>query len=311
MRFGIRTRVAAIAAGAVAVIGAGTGVAVSLPAAVTAAPAVSHQLNRVQLDAATVTSLPGSVRAVCVNPSNGDVAWFEISNVPHNCAQNLLLITWGTQGPAGPAGPQGPAGPAGSAGASSVVQAAATTTVTNWPEGGGWGTDAFTRVVDVTVQGQVNNSHCGGAPVCYSVFGTLTDSAGSTVPANGHASPNGSSSATIDAAHISHIAMAGQADFQFYATSNKAAGSNVPATANGSAKPASTTDWGELAFPSGTQFFGATLTQYDWLYTASVAYTVSGSTNVSCTQTWNDQINPGDDGQGSADGNITGTCPVS
>lgn len=305
MRWRHLRRPVVTAACALAVLGASTGYAASL----SAAPPVSHQLNRVQLDAATVTSLPGSVRAVCVNPSNGDVAWFEISNVPHQCADNLLTITWNTQGPVGPRGPAGPQGPAGSAGASSIVQAAATTTVTNWPEGSGWGTDAFTRVVNVTVQGQVNNSHCGGAPVCYSVFGTLTDSAGSTVPVNGHASPNGSSSDTIDAAHISHISMSGQADFQFYSTSNKAAGSSVPATANGSAKPASTTDWGELAFPAGTQFFGATLTQYDWTYTGDVAYT-DGSTNVSCTQTWNDQINPGDDGQGAPDGNITGTCPV-
>lgn len=91
------------AACALAVLGASTGYAASL----SAAPPASHLLNRVQLDAATVTSLPGSVRAVCVNPSNGDVAWFEISNVPHQCADKLLLITWGTQGPAGPQGPKG------------------------------------------------------------------------------------------------------------------------------------------------------------------------------------------------------------
>ena len=299
-----RTRVAALAVAAVAIAGT-AGFAVTMPTAVAAAPAASHQLNRIQLDAASVTSLPGSVRAVCVNPANGDVAWFEISNVPHNCADNLLLITWGTQGPAGPAGP---AGPPGAAGASGVVQVAASTTVSNWPEGSGWGTDAFTRVVNETVQ-QVSNSRCGGAPVCYEVFGTLTDSAGSTVPVDGHASPNGSSSDKIVAAHIQHISMSGQADFQFYATSNKASASNVPATANGSAKPASTTDWGELAFPAGTQFFGARLTQYDWTYTGTVAY-MSGSTSVSCTQVWNDQINPGDDGQGASDGNITGTCPA-
>lgn len=115
-----RLRLAAVTAvAALAVIGSGAGYIASQPAAA-AAPAVSHQLNRVQLDAATVTSLPGSVRAVCVNPSNGDVAWFEITNVPHQCAQNLLTITWGTQGPAGPAGPVGPAGSQGPSGVVSV-----------------------------------------------------------------------------------------------------------------------------------------------------------------------------------------------
>lgn len=305
----LRIRLAAIAAAALAVAGAGSGYAASQSAAA-AVPAVSHQLNRVQLDAATVTSLPGSVRAVCVNPSNGDVAWFEISNVPHQCADNLLTITWGTQGPAGPAGPQGPAGASGANGASAVVQVVASTSFTSWPEGGGWGTDSFSRLLSESVQ-QVNSSHCAGAPVCYEVFGTLTDSSGSTVPVNGHASPNGSSSATITAANIKHIAESGQATFQFYATSNKVSASNVPATANGSQKSATfnTTDWGEQAFPAGTRFFSVSLTQYDWLYTATVAY-MSGQTSVGCTQTWNDQINPGDDGQGAADGNITGVCPV-
>lgn len=67
------------------------------------------------------------------------------------------------------------------------------------------------------------------------------------------------------------------------------------ASANGSAKPASTTDWGELGFPQGTTFRGVKLIAYDWTYAAP-----------SICEHWNDAINPGDDGQGPADGNITG-----
>ncbi|MGE5131338.1 MAG: hypothetical protein ACM32E_00325 [Gemmatimonadota bacterium] len=52
-------------------------------------------------------------------------------------------------------------------------------------------------------------------------------------------------------------------------------------------------------------------TTYDWNYTASLTYQ-SGGTTISCTQSWNDAINPGDDGQGpvAKDGDITGVCPT-
>jgi len=95
----------------------------------------------------------------------------------------------------------------------------------------------------------------------------------------------------------------------------------VPGTADGckgvtpcAAKPSSTTDWYRLFFPKTTNFgltSGANVPwlTYDWNYSASVVYTNGGGTTVSCTQNWNDQINPGDDGQGPADGDVTGTCP--
>jgi hypothetical protein len=219
----------------------------------------------------------------------------------------------GAQGPAGAqgkTGPAGPAGPVGSAGASNVTSVTATTTVTDWPESSGWATDNFTRQLDVTVEGQVNNSHCGGAPVCYAVFGTITDN-GTTTTVDGHASPNGSSTDLIKGAWTG--TMQGNGTFQFYATSDKAAASNVPVSAAGTDKPATTTDWGELAFPAGAQFFGAELTAYDWDYVVPVTC----GTDSAVTETWNDQINPGDDGQGASDGNIigatqdTGGCPAS
>lgn len=202
----------------------------------------------------------------------------------------------------------------GTNGASAVTSIQAVTAVTDWPEGSGWAIDNYTRTLSVTVEDQVSNAHCNGAPTCYAVFGTLADT-GTSSPVDGHPSPNSSDKATIDAAHISGpVTMNGSADFEFYATSNKISASNVPATVDGTSGGETTTTWGELAFPSGTTFYamktmsGSLLTAYDWTYVANVAYTSNG-TSISCTQTWNDQVNPGDDGQGPADGDITGTCP--
>lgn len=269
------------------------------------------------------TSTPGAVRpAAAAAPvarelyacmGEGHVLVSELSTPSSSCAAGTTSIVTGAQGAAGPAGPkgdtgaagpQGPQGPAGPAGASTVTMVNATTTVMNWPESGGWGEDDFTRIVNETVQGQVNNAHCNGAPVCYSVFGTLTDN-GTVTTVDGHASPNGSSSALIKGAWTGTLQ--GSANFQFYSTSNKAAQSNVPVSATGTSKPASTTGWGELAFPAGTQFFGATLTAYDWVYVVPVTC----GTNSTVTQTWSDGVNPGDDGQGASDGNITGSTACS
>jgi hypothetical protein len=85
------------------------------------------------------------------------------------------------------------------------------------------------------------------------------------------------------------------ANFEFFASSNQIAAANVPVSATGTAPPSSTTDWGELAFPTSTTFAGASLPAYSWTYVAP----------KTCEK-WVDQINPGDDGQGPADGNITG-----
>jgi hypothetical protein len=217
------------------------------------------------------------------------------------CPAGSFQVVWqqkgaagaqGPAGPAGPAGPQGPAGPAGSAGASDVVSATASTTITNWPESSGWAADAFTRTLTETVDHAAASAKCGGTPQCWFVTGEITDN-GTFQTVAGAQSPNGSSSAKV--AGVLDGTIQGTATFEFYSSSSKLAASSVPVSATGAAKPASTTDWGELGFPSGTTFAGVALTAYDWIYVAP----------STCEQ-WNDQVNPGDDGQGAADGNVTG-----
>lgn len=235
-----------------------------------------------------------------------------VTSVTVNAAGDLIVtLSDGTTHNAGHV-----VGTAGSNGASAVISAQASTALTNWPDTGGagdvWALDNWTRTLNVTVENQVNNSHCGGAAACYAVFGTITDT-GTSVPKDGVAAPNNKQPGTVTAANIKTLTSGGTAEFQFYATSNKISASNVPASDDAATqgKLATTTNWGELAFPTGTQFFGVTLTAYDWTYSADVSYT-SGGTAISCSQSWNDQINPGDDGQNAtADGNITGICPVS
>jgi hypothetical protein len=67
----------------------------------------------------------------CVN-STGQIAWVEVSDAPHACAQNLNLWHVGGTGATGPAGPAGPAGPKGDTGAQgpSGVQALTTKVLT-------------------------------------------------------------------------------------------------------------------------------------------------------------------------------------
>lgn len=245
----------------------------------------------------------------CVNDKSRTVT---IPKAGAKCPAGTFAVSWAQQGPQGPQGPAGatgatgPQGPQGPAGNSAVKSVTAATTFSNWPESSGWATDGFTRTLTVTVENQVNNSHCDGTPACYSVFGTLSDS-GQFVTVDGAASPNGSSSAKITGAWQGTIA--GSADFQFYASSSNISAANVPVSATGSEKSATfnTTDWGEQAFAAGTQFFGPTLTAYDWLYNA----TVTCGTSSSVAEQWNDGINPGDDGQGASDGNITGATACS
>jgi hypothetical protein len=238
------------------------------------------------------------------------------------CPKNTTKVVWNLQGPAGaagpagpagPTGPQGPAGPAGAAGASGILTVSAQTQVSNWPEGSGWANDNFTRIVTITRQHAVPASDCGAsANQCWFYTETLSDN-GTFVTVGGHASPNGSSSATINGSFTGN--MTGGGKLEFYADSGTPNPSLVPGTANGSAKPSSTTDWYQLFFPAGTNFglttgANAPWTTYDWAYAANITNTAGGST-ITCTQQWNDGINPGDDGQGAGDGNITGTCPTS
>lgn len=214
------------------------------------------------------------------------------------CPSGSFAVTWNQSGPQGPAGPKGATGakgatgPQGPAGQSGQVSITATTTVTNWPETSGWATDAFTRTLTETVDHAAPSAKCGGTPQCWFITGQLADN-GTFQTVSASPSPNGSSGATISG--VNDGTMQGTADFEFYSSSNKLAASNVPVSASGPARPASTTAWGELGFPAGTTFAAVSLTAYDWDY-------VLAST---CEQ-WNDQVNPGDDGQSPADGNITG-----
>lgn len=224
------------------------------------------------------------------------------------CPKGQVAVTWNVTGPAGPqgatgaTGATGPQGPQGPAGASAVQSIQASTTFTNWPESSGWANDAFTRTLSLTLQHAAPSAKCGGTPVCFFYTGTLTDNGGFTT-VDGAASPNGSSTDKIKGAWTG--TMVGTADFEFYASSSTFSAANVPVSATGSQKSATfnTTDWAEQAFGPGVTFAGGpNLTAYDWDYNV----TVTCGTNASQHEAWNDGINPGDDGQGAGDGNITG-----
>lgn len=230
----------------------------------------------------------------------------------HRCAHGLTKYTWSQTGPrgatgatgaagatgaTGPAGPQGPAGPAGPAGASAIVSATAQTTVTNWPEGSGWADDNFTRTVTITRQHAATSSHCAGAPTCWFYTETLADD-GSFTTNKGATAPNGSNPVPISG--IVAGTLVGGGSLEFYASSGAPSAANVPATADGSNKPSTTTNWYQLFFPAGTVYGQAgspddPWTTYSWVYTAP----------KTCEH-WTDAILPGDDGQGGGDGNITG-----
>lgn len=203
------------------------------------------------------------------------------------CPNGYAKIEW-TKNGVGPAGPTGPQGPAGD---SAVLSVSATTAVSNWPEGSGWATDQFVRSLTVTRQSAAPSSACGGAPTCWFYTGTLADT-GSFTTADGAKAPNGDGK-TIAGTVTGSIV--GGAQIEFYASSDSPNPKTVPATADGATKPASTSDWYKLAFPDGTTFAGGKLTGYTWTYTAP----------ATC-ETWKDAVNPGDDGQSEADGNITG-----
>lgn len=235
----------------------------------------------------------------CVTGTNRTLeqVFTDPANFP-GCKSPAFQVTWNVQGPAGPkgatgaGGPQGPQGPAGPAGTSAVTTISASTNVTNWAESSGWATDAFGRMLTETVQHAAPSADCGGTPQCWFVTGQLSDN-GTFQTTAGAASPNGSSSAKI--AGVLAGTMQGTADFEFYSSTNAITASSVPVSMTGPAKTATTTTWGELAFPKGTTFAGVQLTAYSWTYAAP----------TTCEQ-WVDAVNPGDDGQGAADGNIAG-----
>ena len=153
------------------------------------------------------------------------------------------------------------------------------------------------RTLTLTRDYQVPSAECGGTPVCWFYSGTLAD-AGTFVAVDGHRSPNTSFDTTISGAV--HGTVTGQVTFEFYASSGEPLASRVPATKDGTVG-ASTSGFAKLAFPAGTSFVNSsgsgTLTWYHWVYSAGCP-----------EQTWDDHINPGDDGLGPDDGNITGSC---
>jgi len=243
---------------------------------------------------------------VCIRP-NGD--WAAPSTNTHACPAGYAFINvaatghvgaTGATGPAGPAGATGATGatgPAGPAGTSAVTSVSHTTSITSWPESSGWASDDFTRKVDVTNNGAADVDKCGGAAKCYLFTFTLTDN-GTFTTVNGADSPNGTAD-NITGAFAGTFQ--GVAVGQFYADSASLSGT-VPVAATGAAKPASTTNWATLATTGNA--FGTKLTAYSWDYNLTIQ-AGAGCTNVS-HQEWLDAINPGDDGQSAADGNIVG-----
>ena len=186
----------------------------------------------------------------------------------------------------------------------------AQTAVANWPETSGWATDNFSRNVTLTREDAVPASDCGStATSCWLYSETLADN-GSFVTADGHASPDGSSSDVIKGAWTGTITGGGK--LEFYASSGTPDPALVPGTADGGSKPQTTTGWYKLFFPASTQFGLTSGPNVPWLdYDWNYGLTVTCGTSSTVAEDWNDAINPGDDGQGAADGNITGStaCP--
>lgn len=268
------------------------------------------------LTSSSVLPQPAGTVYACVTAKGA--ATFETRAV--KCPSGDVLWHWAQAGPkgatgaagkTGPAGPQGKTGPQGPAGTSAILTVSASTAVSAWPESSGWATDNFTRNVTLTREGAVPASDCGSsATSCWLYTETLADN-GSFTTVDGHASPNGSSTATIKGAWTG--TMTGGGKLEFLASSGSPDPKLVPGTANGSAKPQTTTAWYKLFFPASTSF-GLTggpsvpwLT-YDWNY----AVTVTCGTASTVSENWSDAIVPGDDGQGAADGNVTGStaCPA-
>jgi hypothetical protein len=196
----------------------------------------------------------------------------------------------GDRGLPGPAGPIGPAGP------SSGVTVTASTAVSDWAETSGWANDNFTRTLTVTRESAVPSAMCGGTPRCWFYTAAVSDH-GTFTTVDGHAAPNGG---VITGSFTG--SMDGVGLIEFYASSGAPNASLVPAAIATRSDPAlngaGTSTWAKLAFPATTEFRGGpTLTAYLWTYDAGCD-----------AQKWVDGINPGDDGHGVDDGNITSAC---
>lgn len=215
------------------------------------------------------------------------VFWPNDAAHPIFCVNGRIPAVFGAQGPAGATGATGQNGQD-----LTQLTVTAVTTVTNWPEGSRWADDNYTRTLSITRQHAAQSARCGGTPQCWFYTGTLADNGTFTSNESAKA-PNGDGK-TI--AGTVTGTMIGGAHLEFYASSDSPNASNVPAVMDGNATTTTST-WAKQAFPEGTSFSSVSLTQYTWTYTATAPNTC---------EKWVDQINPGDDGQSEADGNITG-----
>ena len=208
-------------------------------------------------------------------------------NVSHpTCPNGYARLDWDAH--------NGQPGAPGQPGQDATLSVSATTAVTGWPEGSGWADDQFSRSINLTRQHAATSADCGGTTECWFYTGTVVDQ-GTFTTNDGAKAPNGNGTSINGTVSGS---MVGGAHLEFYASSDTPNPANVPVTATGgAAKPASTSDWYKLAFPAGTTFKAGALTAYKWTYTA---------TSPNTCESWTDTINPGDDGQSEADGNITG-----
>lgn len=272
----VRKKIAAIAAAAVA-IGVGSFLAV----------------NAASASRAITASKDKPVLWGCINPStNGLVGGrfyeYDGSNRYPGCSSWAERVYWSAGN--------------GAPGSDATVpeQSQAVSTVTNWPETSGWAVDNFTRTAVVTRQNEVDASKCGSsAAQCYFYTAQLSDN-GTFDAVDGKPAPNTTLGGTITAPADApvHGSMVGGGKIEFYASSNHPDGSTVPAVQNGKGS-FGTTDWVKQFFSSHTQFGTFTFVSYDWIYDAGCS-----------DQMWDDSINPGDDGQGAGDGNITAACPA-
>lgn len=212
----------------------------------------------------------------------------------HNTgAETHFLVTLTGYDVPAAAGPTGPAGPPGRD-APGPTTSTANTVLSDWPESSDWANDTFGRVATVTLEDEVDANRCGaGAQRCFFYVGTLNDT-GSFVTVDGAATPNGTGG-TVHGAN--NGSLVGTTRVEFYATSDQPDGSLVKTAVTGADKGGrvTTSAWVEQFFPDAVTFGPVTLVTYDFEYTAP----------GSCEH-WTDTINPGDDGQSAADGNITG-----
>jgi hypothetical protein len=178
--------------------------------------------------------------------------------------------------------------------ASAAVNASATTTFHSHPDSGNhgdWADDDFTRVASVTyVSIDPTLTDCGAtATACFIWQGTLSD-AGTFYAITGAQSPQ----AGVTETGAPSGPLQGSVQMRFYASTDSASASGVPASITG-AGPVSTTDWVEQFFPTGTTFgAGPVLTAWSWAYS-----------NPATCENWVDSIS-NSDGSLPADGDITG-----